>query len=40
MEDGFNQESKVGILLFLVFLWAIFEGHPWVALFIFIGCIN
>jgi len=27
----------MGILLVGVFLWAVFEGHPWVAIFVLLG---
>lgn len=28
------------MIVFFVFLWALFSGHPWVALFLLLGMID
>lgn len=28
------------MIVFLVFLWALFSGHPWVAFFLLLGMID
>jgi hypothetical protein len=37
MGDGLIGVNSVGIFLVGVFIWAIFEGHPWVAIFVLLG---
>ena len=40
MEGVLTVRLIMGFLLFMVFIWAIFNDHPWVAIAVLLGAID